>query len=204
MKNKLTKNIVALQKGLVVPPNDGMDNRIAVATVQSHLMEWGYMLDQDAFFELSKSDLSFITKFNDEVISYLKEVMGGKRNYQPLYKNFPQEVMSMSDFELYINAILHYWSNGEWEPSTVTYEKPIKFEKIKYNLIKFGTQERFSQIFTDLVSINTSLSPQDLNIVKWFVESGEKLVFPDVIPFKENLCTVLGELILSNKEFEMI
>lgn len=192
MKNKLTKNIVALQKGLVVPPNDGMDNRIAVATVQSHLMEWGYMLDQDAFFELSKSDLSFITKFNDEVISYLKEVMGGKRNYQPLYKNFPQEVMSMSDFELYINAILHYWSNGEWEPSTVTYEKPIKFEKIKYNLIKFGTQERFSQIFTDLVSINTSLSPQDLNIVKWFVESGEKLVFPDVIPFKENLCTLAG------------
>ena len=192
MKNKLTKNIVALQKGLVVPPNDGMDNRIAVATVQSHLMEWGYMLDQDAFFELSKSDLSFITKFNDEVISYLKEVMGGKTNYQPLYKNFPQEVMSMSDFELYINAILHYWSNGEWEPSTVTYEKPIKFEKIKYNLIKFGTQERFSQIFTDLVSINTSLSPQDLNIVKWFVESGEKLVFPDVIPFKENLCTLAG------------
>lgn len=192
MKNKLTKNIVTLQKGLVVPPNDGMDNRIAVATVQSHLMEWGYMLDQDAFFELSKSDLSFITKFNDEVISYLKEVMGGKRNYQPLYKNFPQEVMSMSDFELYFNAILHYWSNGEWEPSTVTYEKPIKFEKIKYNLIKFGTQERFSQIFTDLVSINTSLSPQDLNIVKWFVESGEKLVFPDVIPFKENLCTLAG------------
>lgn len=189
---KLTKNIVALQKGLVAPSNDGMDNRIAVATVQSHLMEWGYMLDQDSFFELSKSDLSFISNFNDEVISYLKEVMGGKRNYQPLYKNFPEEVMSMSDFELYINAILHYWSNGEWEPSTVTYEKPIKFEKIKYNLIKFATPDRFSQIFTDLVSINTSLSPQDLDIVKWFVESGEKLVFPDVIPFKENLCTLAG------------
>lgn len=189
---KLTKNIVALQKGLVAPSNDGMDNRIAVATVQSHLMQWGYMLDQDAFAELAKSDLSFIVNFNDEVISYLKDVTGGKRNYQPLYKNFPQEVMSMSDFELYLNAILHYWSNGEWEPSTVTYEKEIKFEKIKYNMIKFATQERFSQIFTDLVSINTSLSPQDLNVVKWFVESGEKLVFPDVIPFKENLCTLAG------------
>lgn len=187
---ELTKNIVAFQKGLIVPSNDGMDNRIAVATVQSHLMEWGYMLDQDSFTELSKSDLSFIVSFNDEVIAYLKEVMGGKRNYQPLYKNFPQEVMSKSDFELYINAILHYWSNGEWEPSTVTYEKEIKFEKIKYNLIKFGTQERFSQIFTDLVSINTSLSPQDLSIVKWFVESGEKVIFPNVIPFKENLCTL--------------
>ena len=187
---KLTKNIVALQKGLVAPSNDGMDNRIAVATVQAHLMEWGYMLDQDAFFALAKSDLSFITNFNDEVISYLKEVMGGKRNYEPLYKNFPQEVMSMSDFELYLNAILHYWSNGTWEPSTVTYEKPIKFENVKYNVIKVATQERFEQIFTDLVSINTSLSPQDMEVVKWFVESGEKLVFPQVIPFKENLCTL--------------
>jgi hypothetical protein len=187
---ELTKNIVALQKGLVVPSNDGMDNRIAVSTVQTHLMEWGYMLDQDAFTELSKSDLSVIVKFNDEVISYLKNVMGGKRDYQPLYKNFPEEVMSLSDYELYFNAIVHYWSNGNWEPSTVTYEKPIKFEKIKYTLIKFATPERFSQIFTDLVSINTSLSPQDMSIIQWFVNSGEKLVFPDVIPFKENLCTL--------------
>ena len=189
---KLTKNIIALQKGLVIPTNDGMDNRIPVATLQAHLMQWGYMLDEDAFTELSKSDLSFIANFNDEVIPYLKDITGGKRNYQPLYKNFPQEVMSMSDFELYINAIMHYWSNGTWEPSTVEYEKPIKFEKIKYKMIKFGTQERFSRIFTDLVSINTSLTPADLAIVKWFVGSGEKLVFPSEIPFKENLCTLAG------------
>lgn len=185
-----TRNIISLQKGLVCPPNDGMDNRIAVATVQSHLMQWGYMLDEDAFFALSKSDLSFIQKFNDEVIAHLKNVLGGRHNYQPLYKNFPQEVMVMSDFELYMNAIIHYWSNGQWEPSHHTYEKEIKFEKIKYNLIKYGTSERFSQIFTDLVSLNTSLAPQDLEIVKWFVTSGETLIFPNTIPFKENLCTL--------------
>ena len=185
-----TKNTISLQKGLVCPPNDGMDNRIAVATVQSHLMQWGYMLDEDAFFALSKSDLPFIQKFNDEVITHLKNVMGGRHNYQPLYKNFPQEVMGMSDFELYMNAILHYWSNGQWEPSYHTYEKEIKFEKIKYNLIKYGTSERFSQIFTDLVSLNTSLAPQDLDIVKWFVTNGETLIFPNTIPFKENLCTL--------------
>ena len=185
-----TRNLVSFQKGLVCSPNDGQDNRIAVATVQSHLMEWGYMLDEDAFFALSKSDLSFIENFNNEVISHLKNVMGGKRDYQPLYKNFPQEVMSMSDFELYINAITHYWSNGTWEPSTHTFEKEIKFEKIKYNLIKYGTSERFSQIFTDLTSINTSLTPQDLEIVKWFVTNNETLVFPNTIPFKENLCTL--------------
>lgn len=187
---KLNRNIVALQKGFVAPSNDGMDNRIATATVQAHLMGYGYMLDQDAFDALSRSDLSFITNFNNEILSYLKDITGGNRNYEPLYKNFPQEVMSMSDFELYFNAICHYWSNGNWEPSTITYEKSIAFENIKYNMIKFASQERFSQIFTDLVSINTSISPQDMEIVKWFVENGETIVFPDVIPFKENLCTL--------------
>ena len=188
----MTRNIIALQKGLVCPSNDGMDNRITVATVQSHLMQWGYMLDEDAFTELSKSDLPFIVKFNDEVITYLRKISGGKYKHEPLYKNFPQEVMSKSDFELYLNAIRHYWSNGTWEPSTVTYEKPIKFEKIKYTLIKYGTAERFSRIFTDLVSINQSLTPTDLEVVKWFVTSGEKLIFPSVVPFKENLCTLAG------------
>jgi hypothetical protein len=187
---KLVRNIVSLQKGLVCPSNDGMDNRIAVATVQSHLMMYGYMLDQDAFTELSKSDLLVIEKFHDESIKYLKNISGGNRKFEPLYKNFPQEVMSLSDFELYFNAIMHYWSQGTWEPSTVTYEKPIKFEKIKYVMIKYGTQERFERIFTDLVSINTSLTPADLDVVIWFVDSKQKLVMPSVVPFKENLCTL--------------
>ena len=187
---KFSKNIVSLQKGLVCPSNDGMDNRIVVATIQSNLMQYGYMLDEGAFNELSKSDLSKIVIFNDEVLTYLKNISGGKYNFTPLYKNFPQEVMSMSDFELYVNAITHYWSNGTWEPSTVTYEKPIKFEKIKYTMIKYGTEDDFNKIFTNLVSVNTSLTPTDLEVVKWFVNSGEKLVFPNVIPFKENLCTL--------------
>jgi len=189
---KLSKNIIALQKGLICPTNDGMDNRIAVATVQSHLMEWGYMLDHDAFFELAKSDLSVIAKFNDEAITYLKEVMGGKRDYRPLYKNFPEEVISQTDFQLFINTLIHYWSHGAWEPTTVEYERPINFEHIKYNMIGYATPERFSRIFTDLVSINQSLTPQDFAVIKWFVTSGEKLMFPAQIPFKENLCTLAG------------
>lgn len=189
---KFTKNIVALQKGLVIPSNDGMDNRIPAATIQAHLMQWGYMLDEEAFTELSKSDLSFISKFNEEVLIHLRNVSGGNHNYKPLYKNFPEEVMSLSNFDLFLNAICHYWSNGSWEPSTLEFDKPIRLENIKYNLIRFGSEERFSRIFTDLISINTSLTPTDLDIVKWFVESGQKLIFPKEIPFKENLCALAG------------
>jgi len=186
----LTKNIVALQKNMVCPIDHGQDNKMVVATLQSHLMQWGYMLDEKAFNGLSKSNVSFIQNFHDEVVEYLKVVMGGKHNYQPLYKNFPEEVISTSDFGLFLNTLIHYWSRGDWEPTEVVYERPIKFENIKYNMI--GYSENFSKIFTDLVSINQSLTPQDLEIVKWFVTNDEKLVFPDQIPFKENLCTLAG------------
>ena len=181
---KLTKNIVALQKKMICPIDDQKNNKILVATLQSHLMQLGYMLDEQSFIELSKSNITFIENFNDEIIQYLKEVTGGKFNYEPLYKNFPLEVMSMSDFDLYINAIIHYWSNGTWSPSTVTYEKPIKFEKINYVMIKFGTPKQFSNIFADLVSINTSLLPQDIEVFKWFINNGYTLLFPNQIPFK--------------------
>ncbi len=187
---KFNKHSIALLKGFVTPPNDGMDNRIAVSTVQAHLMQYGYMLDEDAFFAMAKADLSWIVTFNDEAIDFLKEALGGKKNFIPHYKNFPEDVMSLSNYELFWNLIKHYWSHGTWEPSKFEFEKPIKFEKIKYTILKYADEATFANIFTSLVSINTSLTAQDLEAVKWFVNSGEPLVFPAQIPFKENLMTL--------------
>ena len=165
----MSKNIVALLKGFVIPTNDGIDNRIAVSTVQSKLMQYGYMLDENAFLEMGKADLSWIKEFHDEVIPYLNENMGAINNkeFQPLYKNFPQEVMSLSDSQLFWNAIIHYWSNGTWEPnSNIKFEKDIKFENIKYNILKYVNIQSFNNIFTKLLDVNTSLTPVDLSIVK--------------------------------------
>lgn len=190
---KMTKNIVALKKGFIVAPLHGLDNKVAAMTVQAHLMNAGYMLDESAFEALSKSDITFITAFNAEIVEYLTEVLGGNRNYTALYKNFPQEVLALSDFELYLNAIIHYWSNGTWEPSTLENPRPSYMEKVKYTMLTSSTEDRFNQIFTDLTSMNTSLTPADQEIVSWFIESGSTLVLPKVIPFKETLCLLAAK-----------
>lgn len=187
---KLTHNIIALQKGFVCAPNNENNNLNEVATVQTNLMQFGYMLNGEAMDNLKKSSISFIRNFNDEVLNYLKNVLGGSHNFTPLYKNFPEEVMSKSDCELFVNAILHYLTHGAWEPSTVTYEKPISFESIDYTIIGWGDTDKFNSIFTDLVSLNTSLRPQDMEIINWFVTNKQPLIFPTSIPFKETLCTL--------------
>lgn len=175
-------------KGVVVPQNDGMDNRIYVSTIQTNLMTYGFMLSQDSFDEMSKSDLSFLVSFNDEVINYLKYITGGLHNYKPFYENFPNEVLSINDEELLLNSIKHYFSNGEWLPPTKKLEKKIKIEHVNFNIINLSDDKNFKNIFTNLVSLNTSLTPKDVEIIKWFTKNESDLIFPSTIPFKENLC----------------
>lgn len=189
---QFTKNTIAFLKGYVCPQDNGCDNRILVSTLQCNLMKYGFLFDEDAFTNLSKANKEYIVNFHNDIILYLKEITGGLVDYKPLYKNFPQEVMSKNDYELYFNAVIHYLSNGEWEPSTIEYERPIDFENVKYTIIKYIKPEDFGSIFTNLVSANQSLTYYDREIIKWFLNSGEKYVIPQVIPFKETLCYLAG------------
>ncbi len=188
---KLTKNTIALYKGFVSFSVSTENNRNLALTVQANLMQYGYMLSEEALGYLSSASRNEVIQFNDEAVEFLKENMGGRYDYQPLYKNFPQEVMSMSDCELFFNQIIHYLSNGEWSPESVEMERPVKFENIKYTVLEPITEQRFMRIFTDLCSINTSLTPVDREIIQWFIkEYGTSLnsILPKEIPFKETLC----------------
>lgn len=191
----MNANIVALMKGKVfIPSNDGADNAAIVSTVQAHLMQYGYMLSKEAFEQLSRCDSDTIIVYHEQVIEYLKNAMGGRTAPKPLYKNFPEEVMSKSDCELYFNALLYYWTESAWRPLSIEMERPVAFENIKYTVLSPVDTKGLDKIFTDLVCINTSLTPQDLDIVKWFAGRGKPLddIMPESIPFKENLMTLAG------------
>jgi hypothetical protein len=185
----MNKTIVALQKKLVAAPNDGQDNRKAVATVQANLMGYAYMLSQDAFLALAKADMSFIEQWHNEAITYLKK-MTGEGNYRAFHKNFPQDVLSKSNSELLWEMCLNYWTYNRWEPAPPALAREVSFENVTYNMLEAATEERFQKIFTDLVSINTSLTGADMEVIEWFVKSGQPLAMPASIPFKENLCTL--------------
>lgn len=188
----LTKNIVLLQKGLICLPDAAVDNRSLAITVQAELMKFGYMLDQDAFAQLGKADKADIVDFNNEVINYLRYITGGQRDYKPFYPGFPEQVMEMTESELWVNQFIYYWSNCKFEAQP--WMKPFEaaFETVKYKMLTAGTEESFQKIFTSLVSVGQSLTPQDLDVIKWFVSTKQTLIFPDSIPFKENLCTLAG------------
>lgn len=200
----MTKNIIAFQKGFIVTPNQGIDNRSMAMNVQAELMRLGFMLDQDALEQLGYSDAADIIDFNNEVIDYLLTMMGGKRDYQPFYPGFPQQVMEMSEYECWVNQLRYYYSGCKFEPSPWTETKKVAFEHVKYKMISSGTEEQFEGIFKLLCSSGQSLTPNDLKVIIWFVKNYKVLQFPERIPFKENLSVLLGTLIEEKRDLSNV
>jgi len=187
---ELTKNIVQFRNGFINLPLSKSYNPELAMSVVSELMQFGYLLNQEAIQHLSCSDEQDIINFHNEVIDYIKKMTSSNRNYKPFWKGFPQEVMDKSELELWMHQIAHYISNGKYQPNDWTQERESAFEHIDYNIIRAGNEQDFNNIFTDLISVNQSLTPDDIEIVGWFVCNGHTLLFPENIPFKENLCVL--------------
>lgn len=196
---KLTPSVIALQRGMFYIDSRASESQEAsgmaiVYTVQAELMQLGVMLDERALSCLSLLTDEDIIRYHDEVIAYLKYIKGDG-DYRPLYDGFPQQVMEMSESELFLNAIIHYWSNGEWVPNAYTKAKPTAFEHPSYKVLRPCSEAEFNRIFTDILSVNQSITPMDKEVVTWFRmnrPAGWVMAYlPKEIPFKENLCFVL-------------
>lgn len=196
----LTPGIIALQRGMFYID----DHRPALIpvwetpmayTVQAELMQFGYMLDNDSLERLKNVNGEGIIRYHNEVIAYLKYIKGDG-NYRPLYDGFPQQVMELSDVELFMNAVRHYASCGEWVPNAYTQARPTAFEHTEYKMLRPCSEAEFNRIFTDILSVNQSITPMDKEVVKWFLENHQTKwlgkYMPGEVPFKENLCFLLS------------
>lgn len=197
----LTPSVIALQRGMLyihndapVEPEDHVE--LLVHSVHAELINLGYMLDGAGILYLMSASREDIIRYHDEVIAYLTYIKGDG-NYRPLYDGFPQQVMEMSEVELFVNAIRHYRSSGEWVPNAYTQSKPTAFEHPSYKVLRPCSEAEFNRIFTDILSVNQSVTPMDKEVLTWFRmnRSSDCWVMdhlPKEIPFKENLCFVLG------------
>jgi hypothetical protein len=187
---QLTKNIIQFRKGFInLPQQSKEDNSLLAMSVVSELMQLGYILSPEAITHLGKSSKEDISLFHNEVINYINDLIGNTRNYKPFWKGFPQEVMDKSEFELFLHQIVHYMSNGMYLPlEDKKYSKKRAFEQSTYTKISVGTDENYFSIFTDLVSLNNSLTVEDTSILEYFISKEKNLIFPEKIPFKETLC----------------
>lgn len=186
---------------MIVSFNDEDSEKVSeqiIATSLVNLESYGYTFSEKLIEELKLLSIEQYIDFYNMAVSIIKELVGVDKITEPMYPNFPQQVMEMDEVELYLNAIIHYATDGQLVPE---YEKKERFPLIgNYDLtvIDLGNVEDFNTIFTNLVSSKVSISASDKSDISWFLKKFNKeylkKIMPEEIPFKEILSYVTSEL----------
>ena len=71
-----------------------------------HWESIGYVLSRSDIEKLTSLDITAHAWIHKNVTPSLVKTLGGHRHMRPMYPNFPQQVMEMSDAQLYMDALL--------------------------------------------------------------------------------------------------
>lgn len=185
------KNKVIVEKGSATEPNNQY-----IVTIMKNVEALGYTFSKELFESLQTLTKDDLQKFYLELIPMLKKMVGANVVYKPMYPNFPESVMEVDYIDLFINAIIHYWSGGTLYPHEEKNERLPLFEETKVKVVDLGTVEDLHDIFNNLCQSKTSISQTDKEDLEWIFKNMQ-VKFPDEIPLKENVALV-GKLYLEN------
>ena len=180
-----------MEKGNVTIPNNPY-----IVTIMKNVEALGYTFSKKLFETLQTLDKEALQKFYLELIPILKKSVGADVVYKPMYPNFPDSVMESDSVDLFVNAMIHYWSVGTLYPNENKNERLPLFEQTKVKIIDEGSVEDLQIIFDNLCQSKTSISETDQNDLEWIFKNMQ-VKFPDEIPLKEN-AALIGKLYLEN------
>lgn len=172
----------------------GEKNKQIVATMNKNIEVFGYTMSEALFDKLVHMKAKNREVMYDALVNGLKEITGADRVYNPMYPNFPESVMEKDDFELYFNAIVHYWSFGTLLPYEEKKERVPLFNTAKVKVLEAGSFDDLNDIFNNFCASKTSLSKSDVDDMVFILNSA-KVALPDEIPFKENTACICRLLV---------
>lgn len=203
MENSVFSIILRRKNRVFINDNDmlkslsgaaGEKNKQIVATMNKNIEVFGYTMSEALFDKLVHMKVKNREVVYDALVNGLKELTGADKVYNPMYPNFPESVMEKDDFELYFNAIVHYWSFGTLLPYEEKEERVPLFNTAKVKVLEAGSFDDLNDIFNNLCASKTSLSKSDVNDMIFILNSA-KVTLPDEMPFKENAACVCRLLV---------
>ena len=183
---------------LARPGSETPEAAQCVASLAVNLHGQGHTLAPELLRMLLRAPLEDIVRFHGTVMSVVEKRRGSHVAHRPMYPNFPDQVMSASDAQLYLNALLHYWSGGALRPASVQLaRKKLELDTASFTAVGLGSEEELFSLFSRLMGAKTSLSPQDaadLTVFFATVPHPERCV-PADIPLSETAALV-GSLLI--------
>lgn len=190
----VTENILDTETELGMTEQKKRD--IAIATIVKNVTSFGFLLGQDIIDILKNAEYKDIVSWYLENKDYMLEASGLRDNMEPLYKNFPEDVMNTDDYEMYWASLVYYMSHNTISPAEAKL-RPELNEFCNLIPVSVGKEDVLDEVFTNLLSSKVSFGDSDRKDVQYFVENDENFYknFPASIPNKENLVALTNMVI---------
>ncbi len=187
-------------------------NTALVATICANIQSLGYSFSQELFEALEKKDVEYLTRFNEWIVPKLQESVGADVEYNPYYPNFPDQVMKMSEVELYLNEILHYirrdihhanldveeiFPEPKWEKEQ---RNPLDISDLNLQILDLADEKDRESILTNLLNSSVAYSQQDRkDLEELMQEENWKKALPEKVTNKENLAFLMMQALNDSK-----
>ena len=210
---KETQKIVPLPYAYNTEPTD--ESKRLVLSAVRNLQDLGFTLSKEAIETLSRMPSQEDIVNNYRMLERLcKEQIGADKLPQAdvFYPNFPDEVMSMSDYEIYLNAITYYIGEGLFGEDWHQHEEPEMRGKLlesfsrELKLINIATQDDIIKMMHDRAfSPKTLPAPQMKELLDFMNDNPDNWkpwFLSEKITNKENLANISKSLYQSGVKAE--
>ncbi|MDL2183710.1 TerD family protein [Pseudomonas sp. ChxA] len=181
-----------------IPIGTGGATRAQVASAVREVAAFRCVLSEPLIEQIGTLSATELKRWLREIIGVLRRATGAHVHHRPFYPDFPEQVMTASEAQLYLNAVIHYLTL--WRLPPTEHARPAMLEgNFISRVIEPGSISEFESLLEPLVSSRTSLSEEETADVLWFIRKYKSDTFrllPEAIPFREIRAQVGSALIL--------
>jgi hypothetical protein len=181
-----------------VPMGTGGATRAQVASAVREVAAFRCVLSESLIEQIGMLSATKLKHWLREIVGVLRRETGAHVHHRPFYPDFPEQVLTASEAELYLNAVIHYLTLRRLPPTEHSRSAMLEGNFIS-RVIEPGSVSEFESLLEPLVSSRTSLSEEETADVVWFVREYKSDVFrllPEAVPFREIRAQLGGALIL--------
>jgi hypothetical protein len=210
---KMNDDILLVQNGYVAvpelkPSNIGKTSEMrlqSLGTIFSNMASYGFIPSLKATQEIMLLSDAGIYEFWNNLEPALKHVTGADRNMGDfvVYKNFPKEILEMSQAQYWTNQILMYWGlPNELFTQPPKAREELK-ERLKLKVLNLATEDTAFKVFEKLCKVRVKWTDNQEAQISYLLDTYSQLTLDmDEFAFKENGVNVIAqslELILAGR-----
>lgn len=203
----LARQQILIRNGMVQIPTDENHehiNEAQLATLMANLTHFGFALNEEGLAALNCLSLKTATAWYEEVKPILEKITGADKRMGDavVYKNFPQEVLDMTEAQYWGKQILIYWGFSVDLFREPVKNRELKTEPIRLRILQLDNGGGLERIQAGLIALPARWTAEQRADAKLLGPQFAHLADLSAVKFKENMVELAKDLIAAGIPFK--